>query len=614
MPGIVGIVGDLPHENCSLKLDRMVRSFQNESFYRKGTYAVADEKAKIGWVCHRGSFADCMPICNETGDIKLFIAGEVFDEPTVITGLKARGHQFNDQGAHYLIHLYEELQGEFFSKLNGLFSGFIIDRRQGKSFLFNDRFGMHRVFIHHGEDGFVFSSEAKALLSVLPETREFDPKGLCEFLTCGCTLGNHSLFKGIEILPGGSLLEFANGRLLRKNRYFDRKAWEGQTRLSETEFISQFKEMFPRITRKYISSREPVGMSLTGGLDSRMILACLDIPQGYLPCYTFGSIYRDTFDVKVSRRVAKKCRQTHQVLVLGDDFLSKLPDYLEKSVFLSDGYLGLSGAAELYANSLARKIAPVRLTGNWGSELLRGVRAFKFSASSGEMLHPDLHEFVDEARNTFNQVNGMNRVSFVPFQQAPHQSYGRLCIERSQVIPRAPFLDNELIRLVYQAADTFDGFALAGAIISHFQPSLLAIPTDRGFLGHEGVLIRAGRRAYREALFKAEYWVGPGAPDWLVRRNHLLRLLHLEKNLLGRHKFYHFRKWLRDDLAEYVRETLLGYQSPVIQTYFVPGRLEQNVNDHLNGKRNCTEEIDMMLTVALTFNLFVTAGTAEVRI
>jgi len=467
---------------------------------------------------------------------------------------------------------------------------------------------MHRVFIHHGKDSFFFSSEAKAILAVLPETREFDPKGLCEFLTCGCTLGERSLFKGIEILPGGSLLEFVNGSLLRKTRYFDRMVWEGQTRLSETEFISRFTEMLPRVTRKYISSREPVGMSLTGGLDSRMVLGCLDIPPGSLPCYTFGSMYRDNFDVKVARRVARECGQTHNVLVLDNSFISELPSYLEKAVFLSDGYLGLSGAAELYVNSLAREIAPVRLTGNWGSELLRGVRAFKFVEPSGGFLHPDLHEFVEEARNTFNRMNKMNRVSFAPFQQAPHQSYGRLSIERSQVIPRTPFLDNEVVSLVYQAAETVDGFALAETIIAHFRPDLLTIPTDRGYLGLDGTLIRAGRRVCREALFKAEYLISHGAPDWVVRRSNLLRLLRLEKKLLGRHKFYHLRLWMRERLPGEIREILTYNSQSALSPYVNHKSLERILNDHFQERKNYTAEIDNILTLALTSKLLFKTG------
>jgi len=605
MPGLVGIFSRRPKELCEKSLNLMVRAIRHESFYNHGLYIDAGMYTHVGWTCHKHSFTDCMPIFNESRDIILFLAGEVFSDFDQILDLRIQGHEFTEGNAAYLVHLYEELGDNFFGYLNGCFSGILIDLQQKKSFLFNDRFGMHRVFIHHGKNGFFFSSEAKALLAVLPETREFDPKGLCEFLTCGCTLGEHSIFKSIKVLPGGSLLEFANGSLLRKTRFFDRMVWEGQTRLSDAEFISRFTEILPRVTRRYISSREPVGMSLTGGLDSRMVIACLNPSPGSLPCYTFGSMYHDTFDVKVSRRVAKECGQTHQVLILGEDFLAKLPSYLEKAVFLSDGYLGLSGAAELYANSLVREIAPVRLTGNWGSELLRGVRAFNFSAPKTDIIHPNLQEFVEEARNTFNRMEDLNRVSFACFQQAPHQSYGRLSIERSQVIPRTPFLDNELVGLVYKASDTIDGFALAGGIISFFRPDLLAIPTDRGFLGIDGSLIRAVRRIYREALFKAEYWIGPGAPDWFLKQSHLLNLLRLEENLLGRHKFYHFRLWMRELLSKKIREILTQDFQSGLRTYLDHKILEAILDDHFKSKKNYTNEIDMILKVALIHRLLL---------
>ena len=607
MPGLVGLITRLPKESCERKLNSMIGTIRHEAFYNHGRYVDPEMFAHVGWTCHERSFADCMPIVNEKRDIIMFLAGEVFSPSDQISKLRRKGHEFSQGDAGYLVHLYEERDDKFFRDLNGCFSGFLIDRRQKKLFLFNDRFGMHRVFIHPGKDIFFFSSEAKALLAVSPETREFDPKGLCELLTCGCTLGERSLFKGIEVLPGGSLLEFANGSLLRKMRYFDRVVWEGQTRLSEPEFISRFTEMFPVVARKYISSRGPVGISLTGGLDTRMVMSCLDTSPRSFSCYTFGSIYRDTFDVKVARQVAKECGQTHEVLVLGEDFLTKLPGYLEKAVFVSDGYLGLSGAAELYANALAREIAPVRLTGNWGGELLRGARAFKFVEPSGGFLHPDLHEYVEEARNTFNLVNGINRVSFAPFQQAPHQSYGRLSIERSQVIPRTPFLDNEVVGFAYQAPKTVGGFALAESIIDRLRPDLLTIPTDRGFLGLDGTLIRAGRRAFRKALFKAEYWIGPGTPDWLVR-SHLLHLLPMEKHLLGRHKFYHFRLWMREHLSRPIREILTYDSESALSPYINHKTLEEILDDHFQERRNCTSEIDNILTLALTCKLLFKGG------
>jgi asparagine synthase (glutamine-hydrolysing) len=500
--------------------------------------------------------------------------------------------------------LYEEEGDNFFSKLNGLFSGILIDQRKRKSFVFNDRFGMHRLFIHSGKDGFFFSSEAKALLSVLPETREFDPKGVVELITCGCTLSDRSLYKHIEVLPGGSLFEFENGRLVGKSLYFDRMTWETQSRITEAEFFAHFIDKIENVAQKYALSCMPVALSLTGGFDCRMLIACLNPAQDTLPCYTFGSMYRETYDVKVARRVAETCKQQHHVLVVGEDFLKNLPVYLEKAVFLSDGYLGLSGAAELYVNTIARLIAPVRVTGNWGSELLRGIRAFKFVAPSEGFLNPALYEYVDEVKNTFFEMSKMKSVSFSSFLQAPYQSYGRYAIERSKLIPRTPFLDNEIVRLVYQAPETVDGLLLSQSVIRHFRPDLIKIPTDRGYLGDGGSFLKFMRRGLHEVIFKSEYFTNNGFPNSVRLAMELVPQNIYEYLFLGRNKFYHFRKWLRQAWAsEYLKEKILSKKNNL--SHLV---LEKSIDQLIAGYQKSREfninKIDKVLTLSLAAEIF----------
>lgn len=605
MPGIAGLITPLPEQSCKEKLGMMVGTMRHETFYSHGSYLEPEIFTYIGWTSHERSFTNCMPIFNEKRDLTLFLAGEVFSDSDCILELRTRGHTFDEADASYLIHLYEELGEAFFKELNGWFSGLLIDQRNGKTFLFNDRFGMQRVFFHHRGDAFFFSSEAKALLSVLPETRDFDLKGLAEFLTCGCTLGEQSLFKNIQILPGGSLLEFEHGHLRRNTRYFHHTTWEAQSHLSEEDFFSRFIELFPKVAQKYASSRTRVGMSLTGGFDSRMVLAGIAPPPGSLPCYTFGSMYRDTFDVKVGRQVAVQCEQPYRVLKLGKEFVRELPTHLEKAVYISDGYLGLSGAAELYANSLAREIAPIRLTGNYGSEVLRGVRAFKYTMPRPDIFHHDFKHFLKEAQYTFDKTSLRHKVTFAAFQQAPHQGYGRGSIERSQLELRAPFLDNELLELIYQAPKTLDGFILAHSVLAHWNPGLVLIPTDRGFLGPHAPLTKGLRRFYREALFKAEYWVGQGGSDWISAAMHRISLLQLDKYFLGRHKFYHLRVWLRERLASEVYGTLMDNDQLPSLPYISQETVKRILFDHFQGSRNYTSEIDQLLTTTLTQRLLL---------
>ena len=127
----------------------------------------------------------------------------------------------------WLVHLYEEEGDEFFEKLNGLFSGLLIDKGQSKAFLLNDRYGLERIYWHETKDAIYFASEAKALLRILPKLRQFDDEGVAQYLTFGCTLEWRTLFKDVQLLPAGSVWSFENGRC-QKRRYFSPETWEAQ--------------------------------------------------------------------------------------------------------------------------------------------------------------------------------------------------------------------------------------------------------------------------------------------------------------------------------------------------------------------------------------------------
>ncbi len=607
MPGLIGIISRESPESCKSRLRYMLCSMGHESFYNSGTYSIEDMGVYLGWTCHKGASNDCLPILNEEGDASLFLAGEVFPDSGLISDLKSRGHKIPSPGLSYLIHMYEEQGGSFFSELNGWFAGVLVDQRQGSCFVFNDRYGMKRLFIHEGKEELFFASEAKALLKVLPETRNFDPIGLAEFLTCGCTLGSLSLYKGIRVLPAASLWTIVKGAVARKSVYFDRIEWECQERLDASRFAHSVIETFPAVVRRYAEAQLPLGISLTGGFDSRMLMACLAMSPEELPCYTFGSMHRDTFDVSIARQVAKKCGQNHTVLVLGQDFLQDFPHYMEEAVYRSDGYLGLSGAAELYVNSLARDIAPIRLTGNYGSELLRGARAFKSIMPKAGFITPDLNSYLRKAQQTFEEFDKIDPISFALFQQAPYQGYGRLAIEESQVIMRTPFMDNDLVKLIYQRpAQYAAGTELSFCIIERYRPDLIGIPTDRGDLGRGSPLAKMIRSAYYKALFKGEYWASHGMPQWVAALTGHVPWLFPVNSLLGRHKFQHYRLWLRSELSEYVRDVLL---SNVRLSYYLDRRhIEEMINSHLKGQRNFVDEIDMALTIVLSERIFLSQG------
>src|ERR1019366_5581021 len=108
------------------------------------------------------------------------------------------------------------------------------------------------------------------LLRILPELREFDPESLTQFLAFGCTLDWRTIFRGIQILPGGSLWTFENGNC-HKGKYFSTETWEMQPQLSAADFEGKFQETFKKTLPRYFSTDSTIGIALTGGFDTRMI-------------------------------------------------------------------------------------------------------------------------------------------------------------------------------------------------------------------------------------------------------------------------------------------------------------------------------------------------------
>jgi asparagine synthase (glutamine-hydrolysing) len=583
---------------------QMLERLRHEPFYESGTWVDETLGVYVGWVSRKGSFAEGMPLRNERGDVVLAFAGEDFSAAGTAQELRKRGHRLDVDGPEYLVHLYED-DPSFPAGLNGRFQGLVMDRTRHTASLFNDRYGLSRLYHHHAKEAFYFAAEAKAILAVRPELRSLDGQSLGEFVTCGCVLNDRTLFRGIEVLPAASRWVFANGTLERKESYFRPGEWEDQPPLDTEGYYRELRAVFARNLPRYFASREPVAMSLTGGLDTRMIMAWHRARPGALACYTFGGDRRECRDVVVARRVASACKQPHQVIGVGDDFLSHFPHYAERAVYLSDGCVDVGHAADLYVNEQAREIAPVRMTGNYGGEILRGVRAFKPVEPQGGVFHDDVAASFGRARETYDSLLGGHPVSFAAFRQAPWHHQGLLALEQTQVSLRTPYLDNELVRAAYRAPRAvLASDALCFRLVADGRAELARMPTDMGRVdGPPGLTAALSQRALT-FLKKAEYAYDYGMPQWLARLDRGLAPLRLHDVFLGRHKICHFRIWYRGALRDYVGEMLLDTRTRN-RPYVDRDGLEAAVRGHLAGDRNSTSEIHKLLTLELVHRLFI---------
>jgi asparagine synthase (glutamine-hydrolysing) len=304
----------------------------------------------------------------------------------------------------------------------------------------------------------------------------------------------------------------------------------------------------------------------------------------------------ETLDDVRAAQVASACGLKHQLLRLGPDFFAGFAAHADRTVFLTDGCFGITGAHEIYFSRLARQLAPVRLTGVFGGEILRGVSTFKLARLAPGLLTPEMTPLLDAASNRFGQLN-RHPVGFAAFQEVPLNIFGSLSATQSQVHFRTPYLDNELVALACQTPRAFQhSGAPVFAFVRNHHPRLGAIPTDMGYVGDlAGWRARAAGISAR-ITFKLDYLSNDGLPHWLSPLDPVLDGLHTRGGLLGRHKFLRYRRWFRRELAPWVQEAMAGTvaaPSPFWNLAF----LRQLAARHVSGRNNFQRELNAVLTL-----------------
>lgn len=601
MPGIVGLITRLPKNRAEEKIASMVGALRHESFYVTGTWSDEQLGVYCGWVARAGSFSANMPLSDPSRKAVLVFSGEDYSRSVTSASEVVRSGTQND--AEYLLQRWQD-DNAFPACLNGRFQGLLADRVRGYAVLFNDRFGMHRVYYHESADAFYFAAEAKAILAVCPELRRVDLQGLGDLVSCGCVLQNRSVFEGVRVLPPASAWTFRPDSPVQKSFYFQSREWEEQTPLEHEAYYEELKSVFTRNLPRYFEGRERIGMSLTGGFDTRMVMAWQKSPAGSLPCYTFGSAFRENRDVIVGRKVARACEQPHHVIVAGADLLGNFAKYAERTVYLTDGCASVNHAPVHYSNENARAIAPVRMTGNYGDQIILRWRAFKPSRLTPSLFHPDFAAHVTAGVETYRSAADVHPLTFAAFRQAPWFHYGLAALEHTQLTLRTPYLDNDFVRTNYRAPQSaLTSNEMRLRLIADGNPALRKIATDRASGSSVGIAA-AMVHAYQELTFKAEYAYDYGMPQLASRADHRVSWLHLERLFLGRHKYYHFRVWYRDALSKYVREMLLDERT-LSRPYWDRRAVEAVVRGHVTEGRNYTSEIHTLLTVELIHRLFI---------
>ena len=592
MPGFVALFGRDP--DVALGLEAATAALSRRPGDRSGTDHCAEVPLHLGWIERAQSVAGVRPCRNATGDVSLWLYGELFGDAASCP--------------EDAIGLYERHGDAFVAKLNGWFAGLLVDRRRDRALLFNDRYGVGRVHLRQSALGLGIATEPAPLL-LGPSRRRVSAQALAESFALGCVLRDRTIFEGVSLLPAGSLWVLEPDGTAKRGAWFDLRSWEEQSPLPDDVFAERMRDTFSSVLPAYVNSAD-IGMSLTGGLDGRMIMAWSGVAPGSLPCYSFGGPFRDCHDARIAAEVAASCGQPHRILRVDDTMLREFPALARECVRVSGGTMDVSGAVELYVNRAAREIAPVRLTGNYGSEIVRGHVAFRPQRLRADFYEPEFARHLAAAAQAYADERRVRDQTFIAFKQVPWYHHARASVERSQLDVRSPFLDNALVELMYRASPrALRDPSACLELIRSGRADLARIATDRGLRhGQPGWRDRA-RRAVLDFSAKAEYAYDYGMPTWLTRVDRALSLLRPERLFLGRHKFYHFRTWYRRQLADYVQDTLLSATAKARAPYRA-GVIDAMVREHVRGEGNHTDEIHRALTHELIQQTFIDPGFA----
>ena len=319
------------------------------------------------------------PLSNEDGTVWVSYNGETFNFPELKRELEAKGHRFRSRcDTEALVHLYEEHGDDLVKRLNGQFAFALWDRRRRRLLLARDRLGIRPLYWTRTGDRLAWASEVKALLALPGVTARLDPVGLQQVFTYAAPAAPRTMFAGVSQVPAGCLMVAEEGQLQRRT-WWDLdfpEAGEALPDRGEAVYARELAEMLEDSVRLQLASDVPVGVYVSGGLDSSVI-AGLVARLHMIPLRTFSIGFQDRWfnELPHARSVAQHLgAEAHEVLIGSEDVRRGLPlaiHHTEHATMITEA-VPLMQLAQL-----ARKHVTVVLTGEGADEAFGGYDYFR---------------------------------------------------------------------------------------------------------------------------------------------------------------------------------------------------------------------------------------------
>ncbi len=581
MPGIVGftITAKERTDTC-----RTLEEMQN--LITHGDFYVKDELFCDEQVCATRAHINVTqkePQPYDEAGVYIWLDGEFYNTDELAEKLAS---PVNGDAA-LLAWLYrQEKDFSFLKQIDGNYAAVIYDSRKQKVHLLNDRYGLRHLYwlVHAGN--LVWSSEAKAMLALPGWQPKIDPLAVKQFFSIGYLLEDRSWFQGVELLSSGSVLTWD----IRERRFHKQRYWWWDEikpltgRINRFEIADELGRLFVEAVQRCCQQGEKVGLMLSGGLDSRAILAAM--PNNGYPIHAFTWGRKGCDDIWIAARAAKVKVATHHIFELDEtNWLRPRID----GVWWTDGESDIHGLAAIGWRKAVRAAYEINLGGIGGDSILGGG----YLPKNGFDTYPDpqtmaaMLKCAPELLDQFDDYLSVPKMDVFFLQNHSRRKImGSPKVWRTFVEYRDPFYDVRLVEFTYALPDCLrHGSRIYNLMLvrqfpefyKHIPWQSVGVP-----ISWPHILLRAARQCR-------------------IRRASLIRgLNHLGFKCTDRRHYSDYPNWLRAEPSRSFFERVLQNPSALYGEYISREQVTGKLRRHLEGK-----DFTDTLCRALTFEIWL---------
>jgi len=390
MCGIAGFLTRFPDGGDRSVLMRMTARIAHRGPDATGYWPPLEERSPV-WLGHlRLSIVDLatggQPMSNEDGSLWIIYNGEIFNHTELRPALEKRGHVYRTHSdTETILHAYEEYGPDCLRHFRGMFAFVIWDRNKNELFAARDRLGIKPFYYVCDGGRFVFASEIKALFAHPAVAARPAEDTFAEYLALGFHSGDGTMFEGVRTLPPGHWmrLQMREGEPLTPHQecYWDAPAPSEPVRMTEQEALDETMRRFEETVRMRLMADVPLGMFLSGGVDSSAIAAMIRrITGGPLKTFSVGYAEQAYSELGWASQVAGHIgSEHHEITVSAAEYFAALPDL----VYQEDEPIAWPSSIPLYfVSKLARQQVVVVLTGEGADEIFAGYSRYRHYLSA----------------------------------------------------------------------------------------------------------------------------------------------------------------------------------------------------------------------------------------